>query len=500
MVILRAEGRGFNAGVDIKEMQNTEGFTALIDANRGCFHAFRAVYECEVPVVAAVNGFCVGGGIGLVGNADVIVASDDAMFGLPEVERGALGAATHLSRLVPQHMMRRLFFTAATVDAATLHHFGSVHEVVPRAELDEAALRVARDIAAKDTRVIRAAKEALNLIDVQRVNSSYRMEQGLHVRAQPGRGGRRAPRRIRRHGQEGGEMTRQANDTRRRHRLDRERHDHRYRWLGFAAQADGVRARAAAHRRHRPDRRHLRRAGPRTAVLGGQGQEVYYGFVSLDSPPFYDPWFAKARTTGAIEAREMDEGMVRCGLQAAAQRLPFLPIRAGLGSGVREFWGDELKTVRSPYPTGGGYEELIAMPALNLDAAFVHMNLGDAQGNAAYTGIDPYFDDLFLMAAEKRFLSVEKVVPTEELVKAVPPQALLINRMMVDTVVEAPNGAHFTIAEPDYRRDEKFQRHYAEAAGSDETWQQFVATYLSGSEADYQAAVRAFKADQKASK
>ncbi|MCE9516786.1 MAG: enoyl-CoA hydratase family protein [Mycobacterium sp.] len=179
VVILRAEGRGFNAGVDIKEMQRTSGFTALIDANRGCFAAFKAVYECAVPVVAAVNGFCVGGGIGLVGNSDVIVASDDAVFGLPEVERGALGAATHLSRLVPQHMMRRLFFTAATVDAATLHQFGSVHEVVPRADLDEAALRVARDIAGKDTRVIRAAKEALNLIDPQRVNASYRMEQGF---------------------------------------------------------------------------------------------------------------------------------------------------------------------------------------------------------------------------------------------------------------------------------------------------------------------------------
>ena len=178
-VVLAAEGRGFNAGVDIKEMQNTVGFDALLGANRGCAAAFAAVYDCAVPVIAAVHGFCVGGGIGLVGNADVIVASDDATFGLPEVERGALGAATHLSRLVPQHMMRRLFFTAATVDAATLHHFGSVHEVVPRAELHEAALRVARDIAVKDTRVIRAAKEALNLIDVQKVNSSYRMEQGF---------------------------------------------------------------------------------------------------------------------------------------------------------------------------------------------------------------------------------------------------------------------------------------------------------------------------------
>jgi len=126
----------------------------------------------------------------------------------------------------------------------------------------------------------------------------------------------------------------------------------------------------------------------------------------------------------------------------------------------------------------------------------VHMNLGDAQGNAAYTGIDPYFDDLYLMAAEKRFLSVERIVDTAELVKSVPPQALLINRMMVDAVVEAPGGAHFTTAEPDYRRDERFQRHYVEAAGSEESWQQFVQTYLSGTEADYQAAVRKFGESQ----
>ncbi|SOJ57587.1 Putative CoA-transferase subunit alpha [Mycobacterium simulans] len=234
--------------------------------------------------------------------------------------------------------------------------------------------------------------------------------------------------------------------------------------------------------------------GPDLGLLcaAGKVKRVYYGFVSLDSPPFYDPWFAKARTTGAIEAREMDEGMLRCGLQAAAQRLPFLPIRAGLGSSVLDFWDGELQTVTSPYPTGGAHETLLAMPALRLDAAFAHLNLGDAQGNAAYTGIDPYFDDLFLMAADKRFLSVERVVSTEELVKAVPPQALLINRMMVDAVVEAPGGAHFTTAAPDYTRDERFQRHYAEAASTESGWQRFVQTYLSGSEDDYQAAVRAF--------
>ncbi|MDT4919223.1 MAG: enoyl-CoA hydratase [Pseudonocardiales bacterium] len=179
VVVLRAEGRGFNAGVDIKEIQRSAGFEALIGANRGCHAAFGAVYDCAVPVIAAVQGFCLGGGIGLVGNADVVIASDDATFGLPEVDRGALGAATHLARLVPQHLMRALYFTASTVDAATLAHYGSVYRVVPRAELDDAALAVARDIAAKDTRVIRAAKEALNGIDVQHVHRSYRYEQGF---------------------------------------------------------------------------------------------------------------------------------------------------------------------------------------------------------------------------------------------------------------------------------------------------------------------------------
>lgn len=179
VVILRAEGKGFNAGVDIKEMQATEGFEALIGANRGCYEAFAAVYECKVPVIAAVNGFCVGGGIGLIGNADVIVAADDATFGLPEVDRGALGAATHLSRLVPQHKMRAMVYTSATATAQELHAFGSVLEVVPQTELRDAAFRVAEVIAAKSPAVIRAAKESLNGIDLWDVKRSYRFEQGF---------------------------------------------------------------------------------------------------------------------------------------------------------------------------------------------------------------------------------------------------------------------------------------------------------------------------------
>jgi enoyl-CoA hydratase len=179
VVVLRAEGRGFNAGVDIKEMQATSGFDALVGANRGCYEAFAAIYECKVPVIAAVHGFCLGGGIGLVGNADIIVASDDATFGLPEVDRGALGAATHLARLVPQHKMRAMVYTSATASAAELHAFGSVLEVVPHARLRTAALGVAEQIAAKSPAVIRAAKESLNGIDPVDVKRSYRFEQGF---------------------------------------------------------------------------------------------------------------------------------------------------------------------------------------------------------------------------------------------------------------------------------------------------------------------------------
>ena len=189
VVVLRAEGRGFNAGVDIKEIQAGPGYEALIGANRGCFAAFAAVYECAVPVIAAVHGFCLGGGIGLVGSADIIVASDDATFGLPEVDRGALGAATHLSRLVPQHKARAMMYTSATATAAELHAFGSVSAVVPRAQLRASALEVAAKIAAKDPTVIRLAKEAFNGIDPWDVQRSYRYEQGLHVRAEPLRRG-----------------------------------------------------------------------------------------------------------------------------------------------------------------------------------------------------------------------------------------------------------------------------------------------------------------------
>jgi enoyl-CoA hydratase len=181
-VVLTAEGRGFNAGVDIKEIQQ-DGHRALIGANHACAQAFGAVYDCEVPVVAAVHGFCLGGGIGLVGNADAIVASEDATFGLPELDRGALGAATHLARLVPQHLMRALYYTSRTATAAELHAHGSVWRVVPRAELHAAALELAGEIAAKDGQLLRLAKAAINGIDPVDVHRSYRFEQGFTFEA-----------------------------------------------------------------------------------------------------------------------------------------------------------------------------------------------------------------------------------------------------------------------------------------------------------------------------
>jgi enoyl-CoA hydratase len=176
-VVLRAEGRGFNAGVDIKEFQKDNSFTALVGANRGCHAAFGACYECPVPVITAVQGFCLGGGIGLAGNSDIVIASDDATFGLPEVDRGALGAATHLSRLVPLHKARAMVYTSATATAQELHAFGSVLHVVPREELRAKALEVAHTIASKNPVVMRMAKESLAAIDLWDVHKSYRIEQ-----------------------------------------------------------------------------------------------------------------------------------------------------------------------------------------------------------------------------------------------------------------------------------------------------------------------------------
>ncbi|MFJ8660421.1 enoyl-CoA hydratase family protein [Streptomyces sp. NPDC093795] len=179
VVVLRAGGRGFNAGADLKELQADATHAALVGVNRACFAAFAAVYDCPVPVVVAVHGFCLGGGIGLVGNADIVIAAEDAKFGLPEIDRGALGAATHLSRLVPQHKARAMMYTCATASAAELHAFGSVLEVVPGERLRDRALEIAAGIAAKNPKVMRAAKEAFNGIDPWDVKRSYRYEQGF---------------------------------------------------------------------------------------------------------------------------------------------------------------------------------------------------------------------------------------------------------------------------------------------------------------------------------
>ncbi|GAA4098928.1 CoA transferase subunit A [Nocardioides kongjuensis] len=224
----------------------------------------------------------------------------------------------------------------------------------------------------------------------------------------------------------------------------------------------------------------------------GKIRKLVYAFVSLDSVPL-EPNFQRARQSASIpEVVELDEGMFQTGLRAAAQRLPFLPMRAGLGSDVlvNNSW---IKTVTSPYDEGHGHEELVAVPALKLDVALVHLNRADQHGNASYLGPDPYFDDLFAMAADKTYLSVEEVVDTAGLTVDTPVQRLLLSRMMVSGVVETPNGAHFTTCTPDYERDERFQRAYAAAAsGSDEDWQAFHDRFLAGDEASYQAAVQAF--------
>lgn len=232
--------------------------------------------------------------------------------------------------------------------------------------------------------------------------------------------------------------------------------------------------------------------GPDVGLLARAGKirKLVYGFVSLDSIPL-DPNFRAAREAGAIETAEYDEGMFVTALRAGGSRLSFAPIRAGLGSDVMAM-NPDLRTVRSPYND----EEYVAVPGLRMDVSLIHLNRADRQGNGQYLGPDPYFDDMFAMASEATFMSVEKIVETPELTASVPHQSLLIPRMYVNGVVEAPNGAHFTSCEPDYGRDEAFQKHYATSAGSEEAWAAFERRFLQADEAFYQQAVVAFHAEE----
>ncbi|MFF7471497.1 CoA-transferase [Streptomyces sp. NPDC008092] len=215
-------------------------------------------------------------------------------------------------------------------------------------------------------------------------------------------------------------------------------------------------------------------------VAAGRVRKLVTPFVTLDSVPL-EPHYRAARERGAFELMEVDEGMFMWGLHAAANRLPFLPVRAGLGSDVMRV-NPGLRTVASPYDDG---ETFVAMPALRLDAALVHVNRADRLGNGQYLGPDPYFDDLFCEAADTAYVSCERIVDTAELTKEAAPQSLLVKRLNVTGVVEAPGGAHFTSCAPDYGRDEAFQRLYATAS-----WAEFAERFLAGDEQAYRSAVR----------
>ncbi|MFJ5528423.1 CoA transferase subunit A [Streptomyces sp. NPDC093261] len=256
--------------------------------------------------------------------------------------------------------------------------------------------------------------------------------------------------------------------------------------------------------------------GPDVGMLAAAGRvrTLVAAFATLDSIPL-EPHYRAAREGGALELVEVDEAMFMWGLHAAANRLPFLPVRAGVGSDVLRV-NPGLRTVTSPYGDGwpfgerpaggpgrpehatgeaigagarepGGAEEFVAMPALRLDAALVHVNRADRRGNGQYLGPDPYFDDLFCEAADAAYVSCERIVDTAELTKEAAPQTLLVKRHTVAGVVEAPNGAHFTSCAPDHERDEAFQRYYATTP-----WPEFADRFLSGDERAYQSSVRAW--------
>lgn len=236
--------------------------------------------------------------------------------------------------------------------------------------------------------------------------------------------------------------------------------------------------------------------GPDVGLLAAAGKirKLVAAFATLDSIAL-EPHFRAARQRGAFELMEVDEAMFMWGLHAAANRLPFLPVRAGIGSDVMRV-NPGLRTVTSPYADG---EEFVAMPALRMDAALVHMNRADRFGNGQYLGPDPYFDDLFCEAADNAYVSCERLVETAELTEKAAPQTLLVKRHSVTGVVETPNGAHFTSCVPDHPRDEAFQKTYATAAADPDAWAAFSDRFLpaQGDEKSYQSAVQTWHEEQK---
>jgi acyl CoA:acetate/3-ketoacid CoA transferase alpha subunit len=229
--------------------------------------------------------------------------------------------------------------------------------------------------------------------------------------------------------------------------------------------------------------------GPDLGLLcaAGKVRRAVYAFVSLDSIPL-EPHFRAARQSGAIEDEPYDEGLFHLGLQAAAWRVPFLPSRVGLGSDLLR---DNHRLTTFPSPVGSP-EPLVAVPAFTLDATLCHLNRADRRGNAVYLGPDVYWDDLMLQAAPTggRFISCERLVDTADLAAEGCLHQMRISRMMVDGVVEAPGGAHFTLCEPDYPRDEALQRAYAASARSPEAWASFRAEWIDIPEDEYQRKVR----------
>ncbi len=177
VVLIHAAGKGFCAGVDIKELAKDS--TLITRVNKGCYDTFAAIHDCEVPVISAAHGFVLGGGIGIVGSSDIILASDDATFGLPEIDRGALGAASHLLRMFPIQKVRKMLYSGEPITAAEAYRLGALESVVPRAELLPTARKLAATIASKSPRAMKLAKESLNGIELLDIKTSYRFEQGF---------------------------------------------------------------------------------------------------------------------------------------------------------------------------------------------------------------------------------------------------------------------------------------------------------------------------------
>lgn len=207
-------------------------------------------------------------------------------------------------------------------------------------------------------------------------------------------------------------------------------------------------------------------------IAAGKVKKLIFPFISLEGAPAVPGNYRRARAAGSIEVMEISEWMQIAGLKAAADRIPFVPTRSGIGTDVL-YTNPEIKMIDCPY-TG---EKLVAMPALKPDVSLIHVSAAEPKGYCRILP-NPYYDPVMARAADKTFVTAERIISLSELKSDY--SSVEIMKIWITGITEAPIGAHPGDMWPDYEWDVAHLGEYSKAAADPETFKQYLDKYVYG--------------------